>query len=44
MKCPKCRANMTRLKDQNNNYYYKCPKCNHIVGKREQDNIKTDKQ
>ena len=36
MKCPKCRSNMLRSVDTKGNYYYVCPECHTIVGKKEE--------
>lgn len=35
MKCPKCKQNMNRIRQEESNYYYECPKCHLIIGKKE---------
>ena len=36
MKCPKCKQTMDRKKLKENNYYYECPRCHTVVGKKEE--------
>lgn len=37
MKCPKCKRDMTKVKEKENVYYFKCPHCGHTVGKPEEN-------
>ena len=34
MKCPKCKRDMKRVKEETNSYYYVCTNCNYQIGKR----------
>ena len=36
MKCPNCRHDMEYVTDGNHNYWWKCPECQKIVGKKEE--------
>lgn len=37
MKCPNCRHDMEYVTDGNHNYWWKCPECQKIVGKKEEE-------